>query len=158
MKVTLNVNGKIHEVNVEPGAYLLEVLRYLGYKSVRRSCHSASCGTCTVLVNGKPVLSCSTFAASLEGQKIETVEGLSRGESLHPVQEALLEEGGAQCGYCIPGIVLTAEALLREREDPSDAEIRLALNGNVCRCTGYESQNRAVKKAARMKRGESDAE
>ena len=154
MKTILNVNGNLHEINIDPGDYLLEVLRDLGYKSVRRSCHSASCGTCTVLVNGRPVLSCSTFAASVDGQCIETVEGLSQGEKLHPIQEAILEEGAAQCGYCIPGIVLTGEALLRENPEPSDDDIKLALNGNVCRCTGYESQNRAIKKAAEAMRGD----
>lgn len=154
MKITLNVNGNLHEINIDPGDYLLEILRDLGYKSVRRSCHSASCGTCTVLVNGKPILSCSTFAASVDGQTIETVEGLSQGEKLHPIQEAILEEGAAQCGYCIPGIVLTGEALLRENPEPSEEDIKLALNGNVCRCTGYESQNRAIKKAAEAMRGD----
>ena len=154
MKITLDVNGNLHEINIDPGDYLLEILRDLGYKSVRRSCHSASCGTCTVLVGGKPVLSCSTFAASADGQRIETVEGLSQGEKLHPIQEAILEEGAAQCGYCIPGIVLTGEALLRENPEPSDDDIKLALNGNVCRCTGYESQNRAIKKAAEAMRGD----
>ncbi|MBN2220264.1 MAG: (2Fe-2S)-binding protein [Kosmotogaceae bacterium] len=156
MKITLNVNGKLHDIDIDPGEYLLDVLRRIGYKSVRRSCNSASCGTCTVLLNGKPILSCSTFAASVDGQSIETVEGMSDGEKLHPIQEAILEEGGAQCGYCIPGLIMTGEALLRENIDPSDEEIKLALNGNICRCTGYEPQNRAIKKAAQVMRGELD--
>lgn len=154
MKIKFTVNGKIHEIDIDPGEMLLEVLRKLGYKSVRRSCDSASCGTCTVLMNGKPILSCSTFAASAEGQRIETVEGVAKEGELHPLQKALLEEGGVQCGYCIPGTVLTAKALLEENPDPDDAEIRLALNGNICRCTGYESQNKAIKKAAAEIRGE----
>ncbi|PNS41466.1 (2Fe-2S)-binding protein [Mesotoga sp. B105.6.4] len=156
MRIAFTVNGRLHELDIDPGEYLLEVLRRLGYKSVRRSCNSASCGTCTVLLNGKPILSCSTFAVSIDGQNIETVEGMADGDKLHPIQEAILEEGGAQCGYCIPGVVMTGEALLRENPDPSDEEIRLALNGNICRCTGYEPQNRAIKKAAQVMRGEID--
>lgn len=156
MIIRLKVNGKKHEVDIDPGEMLLEVLRRLGYKSVRRSCNSASCGTCTVLMNGKPILSCSTFAAAAGNQEIETVEGVTAEGELHPVQTALLEEGGVQCGYCIPGTVLTAKALLDECPDPSDDEIRYALNGNVCRCTGYESQNRAIKKAAARIRGDKD--
>ncbi|HNS34704.1 MAG TPA: (2Fe-2S)-binding protein [Mesotoga sp.] len=156
MRIAFTVNGRLHELDIDPGEYLLEVLRRIGYKSVRRSCNSASCGTCTVLLNGKPILSCSTFAVSIDGQNIETVEGMADGNKLHPIQEAILEEGGAQCGYCIPGVVMTGEALLRENPDPSDEEIRLALNGNICRCTGYEPQNRAIKKAAQVMRGEID--
>ena len=156
MKIALTVNGKLHDIDIDPGEYLLDVLRRIGYKSVRRSCNSASCGTCTVLLNGKPILSCSTFAASVDGQNIETVEGTADGEKLHPIQEAILEEGGAQCGYCIPGLIMAGEALLRENSDPSDEEIKLALNGNICRCTGYEPQNRAIKKAAKVMRGELD--
>ncbi|KUK82268.1 (2Fe-2S)-binding protein [Mesotoga sp. Brook.08.105.5.1] len=156
MRIAFTVNGRLHELDIDPGEYLLEVLRRIGYKSVRRSCNSASCGTCTVLLNGKPILSCSTFAVSVDGQNIETVEGMADGDKLHPIQEAILEEGGAQCGYCIPGVVMTGEALLRENPDPSDEEIRLALNGNICRCTGYEPQNRAIKKAAQVMRGEID--
>jgi len=156
MRIAFTVNGRLHELDIDPGEYLLEVLRRIGYKSVRRSCNSASCGTCTVLLNGKPILSCSTFAVSIDGQNIETVEGMADGDRLHPIQEAILEEGGAQCGYCIPGVVMTGEALLRENPNPSDEEIRLALNGNICRCTGYEPQNRAIKKAAQVMRGEID--
>ncbi len=156
MRIAFTVNGRLHELDIDPGEYLLEVLRRIGYKSVRRSCNSASCGTCTVLLNGKPILSCSTFAVSIDGQNIETVEGMADGDKLHPIQEAILEEGGAQCGYCIPGVVMTGEALLRENPNPSDEEIRLALNGNICRCTGYEPQNRAIKKAAQVMRGEID--
>jgi len=156
MRIALTVNGRLHELDIEPGEYLLEVLRRIGYKSVRRSCGSASCGTCTILLNGKPILSCSTFAASIDGQNIETVEGMADGDKLHPIQEAILEEGAAQCGYCIPGVVMTGEALLRENPDPTDEDIRLALNGNLCRCTGYEPQNRAIKKAAEVRRGETD--
>ncbi len=156
MRIAFTVNGRLHGLEIEPGEYLLEVLRRIGYKSVRRSCGSASCGTCTVLLNGKPILSCSTFAASVDGQNIETVEGMADGDKLHPIQEAILEEGAAQCGYCIPAVVMTGEALLRENPDPTDEDIRLALNGNLCRCTGYEAQNRAIKKAAGVMRGETD--
>jgi carbon-monoxide dehydrogenase small subunit len=126
----------------------------LGYKSVRRSCDSASCGNCTVLLEGKPILSCITFAASVDNCSIETVEGLSEKEELHPIQEAILEKGGSQCGYCISGLTLTIKSFLAENPDPDDKEIKKALVGNLCRCTGYESQIKAVKLAAKKLRGE----
>ncbi|ACR80758.1 MULTISPECIES: (2Fe-2S)-binding protein [Kosmotoga] len=154
MRISLEVNGKLHEVEIDPGEMLLDVLRRLGYKSVRRSCNSASCGTCTVLLNGKPILSCSTFAASVDGQSVETVESLNENDELHPIQEALLEEGGSQCGFCIPGLTMTTKAFLEQNPDPTEEEIREALNGNICRCTGYEAQTRAIKKAAKRLRGD----
>ncbi|MDI3524249.1 (2Fe-2S)-binding protein [Kosmotoga sp.] len=154
MRISLEVNGKLHEVEIDPGEMLLDVLRRLGYKSVRRSCNSASCGTCTVLLNGKPILSCSTFAASVDGQSVETVESLNENDELHPIQEALLEEGGSQCGFCIPGLTMTTKAFLKQNPDPTEEEIREALNGNICRCTGYEAQTRAIKKAAKRLRGD----
>jgi carbon-monoxide dehydrogenase small subunit len=154
MKIKLTVNKKIHEVQIDPGEMLLNVLRRLGYKSVRRSCDSASCGNCTVLLEGKPILSCITFAASVDNCSIETVEGLSEKEELHPIQEAILEKGGSQCGYCISGLTLTIKSFLAENPDPDDKEIKKALVGNLCRCTGYESQIKAVKLAAKKLRGE----
>ncbi|MEA2066634.1 MAG: (2Fe-2S)-binding protein [Thermotogota bacterium] len=154
MKIKLTVNKKIHEVQIDPGEMLLDVLRRLGYKSVRRSCDSASCGNCTVLLEGKPILSCITFAASVDNCSIETVEGLSEKEELHPIQEAILEAGGSQCGYCISGLTLTIKSFLAENPDPDDKEIKKALVGNLCRCTGYESQIKAVRLAAEKLRDE----
>lgn len=156
MKINMKINRKPYEVEIDPGEMLLEVLRRLGYKSVRRSCDSASCGNCTVLLDGKPILSCSTFAASVDGHSIETVESLSEGDKLHPIQEALLEEGGSQCGFCIPGLTMTTKAFLEQNPDPTEEEIREALNGNICRCTGYEAQTRAIKKAAKRLRGDNN--
>jgi carbon-monoxide dehydrogenase small subunit len=154
MKIKLTVNKRIHEVHIDPGEMLLDVLRRLGYKSVRRSCNSASCGNCTVLLEGKPILSCITFAASVDNCSIETVEYLSEKEELHPIQEAILEAGGSQCGYCISGLTMTIKSFLAENPDPDDEEIKKALVGNLCRCTGYESQIKAVKLAAKKLRGE----
>ncbi|HHF08223.1 MAG: (2Fe-2S)-binding protein [Kosmotoga sp.] len=156
MKLELNVNGKVHSVDINPGEMLLDVLRRLGYKSVRRSCDNASCGNCTVLVDGKPILSCTTFAARAAGHKIETVESLAEEGNLHPIQESLLETGGAQCGFCIPGFTLTTKALLEENPEPTEEEIREALNGNLCRCTGYESQIRAILNLVKKRGGLSD--
>jgi len=154
MKIKLTVNRKVHEVQIDPGEMLLDVLRRLGYKSVRKSCDSASCGNCTVLLEGKPILSCITFAASVDNCSIETVEGLSDNKELHPIQEAILETGGSQCGYCISGLTLTIKSLLDENPDPTEEEIKKGLVGNLCRCTGYESQINAVKLAAKKLRGE----
>ncbi|AKI96695.1 (2Fe-2S)-binding protein [Kosmotoga pacifica] len=153
MKLELTINGRVHSVEIDPGEMLLDVLRRLGYKSVRRSCNSASCGNCTVLMDGKPILSCTTFAARAMGHNIETVESLSEDGKLHDIQESLLETGGAQCGFCIPGFVLTTKALLEENPEPTEKEIREALNGNLCRCTGYESQIKAVLNITRKRGG-----
>ncbi len=154
MKIKLTVNEKVYETKINPGEMLLDVLRRLGYKSVRKSCDSASCGNCTVLLEGKPVLSCITFAASVDNCSVETVEGLSDKNELHPIQEAILKTGGSQCGYCMSGLTLTIKSLLDENPDPTEEEIKKGLVGNLCRCTGYESQIKAVKLAAKKLRGE----
>ncbi len=156
MKITINVNGKTHVVKIEPAEMLLDTLRRLGYKSVHRSCDSASCSACTVLLDSNPVLSCCVFAATADGRSIETVEGLTSSEKLHPIQKAFLEEGASQCGYCIPSLVMTTKALLAEEPDPTESEIREMLVGNICRCTGYEAQTRAVRKASRYLRGDEE--
>ncbi len=154
MKVEFKVNGKMHSVNVEPGEFLLETLRNLGYKSVKHGCDTASCGACSVQLDGKPVLSCRTFTATVNGHEIKTVEGFSKEGELSNIQRALVEEGAVQCGFCIPGLVVTADALLRENPSPTEDEIKGYLNGNLCRCTGYESQTRAILKVAKDSRGE----
>ncbi len=151
MKVEFKVDEKIHSVEIEPGEMLIETLRRLGYKGVKHACSTASCGSCSVQLDGKAVLSCTTFTAAVDGHDIKTVEAFSA-NGLSPIQEALLEEGGSQCGFCIPGFVVTAENLLEENPDPTEKEILDYLKGNLCRCTGYESQTRAVLKAAKERR------
>ncbi len=153
MKVTFKVNGKVHNVEIEPGEFLLETLRRLGYKSVKHGCDTASCGACSVQLDGKPVLSCRTFTAAVDGHEIKTVEGFETENGVSEIQQALLDEGAVQCGFCIPGLVITADALLRENPNPTEEEIKSYLNGNLCRCTGYESQTRAILKLAQRRSG-----
>lgn len=143
------VNGERYELAFAPHKTLLEVLREdLGLTGTKHGCELGECGTCTVLVDGVPVLSCLALALSYSGRSIETVEGLARGGRLHPLQEAFAELGAAQCGYCTPGVLLAAKALLEEVPHPSRAEIAEALSGNLCRCTGYLKIFEAVELAA----------
>ncbi len=147
--LTLTVNGEAHEVLVGVHKTLLEVLREdLGLTGTKHGCELGECGTCTVLVDGEPVLSCLALPVELQGRQIMTVEGLARGGTLHPLQQAFAELGAAQCGYCTPGILLTAQALLEEVPKPTRAEIKQALAGNLCRCTGYTKILDAVELAA----------
>ncbi|BBJ27415.1 (2Fe-2S)-binding protein [Athalassotoga saccharophila] len=152
MRVNIKINDKNHSIEIEPGEMLLETLRRLGYKGVKHACSTASCGACTVQIDGKPVLSCSTFTAAVDGHEVKTIEGFSNEGVLSEIQKAILEEGASQCGFCIPGLVVTAEALLKENPDPDQKEIIEYLKGNLCRCTGYESQTRAIMKAAKARR------
>jgi aerobic-type carbon monoxide dehydrogenase small subunit (CoxS/CutS family) len=143
------VNGERCEVAVAPHKTLLEVLREdLALTGTKHGCELGECGTCTVLVDGVPLLSCLALALSYTERDIETVEGMARGGALHPLQDAFAELGAAQCGYCTPGILLTAKALLATRPTPTRAEIADALSGNLCRCTGYAKILEAVERAA----------
>ncbi|MBN1826197.1 MAG: (2Fe-2S)-binding protein [Candidatus Eisenbacteria bacterium] len=153
MDLHLTVNGDPVVFRIEPGDRLAGVLRREGYLGVKIGCGTGDCGSCTVLLNGDPVVSCLFLAAQAEGAEVTTVEGLARDGDLHPLQEAFLNEGAAQCGFCTPGILLTAKALLDRNPDPTEAEVRGALSGNLCRCTGYVNIVRAVLVAAERMRG-----
>ena len=155
-RVTLNVNGESRETLVASHKTLLEVLREdLGLTGTKHGCELGECGTCTVLLDGEPVLSCLALPLETEGRRITTVEGMADGGRLHPLQQAFAELGAAQCGYCTPGILLTASALLAERPSPTRQDVKEALAGNLCRCTGYTKILDAVELAAlRMGRQE----
>ncbi len=147
--LTLRVNGEDYEVAVPVHKTLLEVLREdLGLIGTKHGCELGECGTCTVLVDGRPVLSCLALPIELQGPEILTVEGMAPPGQLHPLQQAFAELGAAQCGYCTPGILLTSVALLAEKPEPTRDEIRQALSGNLCRCTGYTKILEAVELAA----------
>jgi carbon-monoxide dehydrogenase small subunit len=154
IQLRLSVNGEPREVLVPVHRTLLEVLREdLDLPGTKHGCELGECGTCTVLVDGAPVLSCLALPADLEGAEIQTIEGLAEGGRLHPLQQAFAELGAAQCGYCTPGILLTARALLAETPSPTRERIREALAGNLCRCTGYTKILDAVELAALRQTG-----
>jgi carbon-monoxide dehydrogenase small subunit len=151
---TFKVNGELREVILEsPAVTLAEVLRdKLDLTGTKESCRVGECGACTVLIDGKPVLSCSTLAVAVQGKDILTIEGLSDGEKLHPIQQAFVEHGAIQCGFCTPGMILMTKVLLDENPNPTEQEIREHLGGNLCRCTGYVKIVEAVKAAAESMR------
>ena len=145
----LNVNGTDYPVEIEPHRSLLSVVRTeLGLAGSKEGCDDSECGACMVLIDGRPVNSCSYLALQADGQEITTVEGLSTGSELNPLQQAFLQVGGVQCGFCTPGMLISATALLRENANPTEDEVRLALSGNLCRCTGYQKIVGAVLSAA----------
>lgn len=152
--IELTVNGTRHEAGVPTHYTLLEALRYeLGLTGSKQGCDKGDCGACTVLLDGEPMLACITPVFEAAGRTVTTVEGLARAGALHPLQEALEITGGAQCGFCTPGILMSAVGLLQHNADPSRAEIKDALSGNLCRCTGYTKIYEAVEMAAEMMRG-----
>lgn len=144
MNISLNINDYLRYIEIDPGNTLYQVLNSLGYTSVRNSCDTGSCGACTVLLDGKPVPSCSYLAVKADGRNITTIEGVKK--EAEKLNSFLLGEGAAQCGYCNPGFVLTVLAMKNEITDPSEEDIKNYLVGNLCRCSGYESQLRAIKK------------
>jgi carbon-monoxide dehydrogenase small subunit len=149
------VNGEVHEIVFSSHKTLLEVLREdLGLTGTKHGCELGECGACAVLINGMPVLSCLALALAHQDQGITTIEGLANGPALHPLQEAFVEVGAAQCGYCTPGVLLTAQALLEEISAPTREDIKEALAGNLCRCTGYIKIYEAIELAAARMRGE----
>jgi carbon-monoxide dehydrogenase small subunit len=152
---TFRVNGETHEALYKPHTTLLELLREeLQLTGTKHGCELGECGACTVLVDGVPVLSCLVLAQAVEGQDVSTVEGMADGPTLHPLQQAFVEMGAAQCGYCTPGVLLAAEALLEDNAAPTRDEIKMALSGNLCRCTGYVKIYEAIELAASRMRGE----
>lgn len=152
MKLNLKINGEIKCFDIKPGEFLSEVLRKEGYKGLKHGCKSGRCGACTVLLNGEPIVSCITLAGKVEGQEITTIEGLGTPEKLHPLQEAFLDKSAVQCGFCTSGVILSAKALLDKNNNPTEKEIKEALVGNYCRCTGYVKQIEAIKLAAEKMR------
>jgi carbon-monoxide dehydrogenase small subunit len=149
LALTLRINGEVHEVLAEPHRTLLDVLRAdLGFTGTKENCLEAECGVCTVLLDGMAVNACILLAAECEGREVATIEGLARDGSLHPLQQAFIDHGAVQCGYCIPGMILAAKAYLDEHPAPTEAEVREALAGNLCRCTGYQKIADAVLAAA----------
>jgi carbon-monoxide dehydrogenase small subunit len=155
LALTLDVNGETYEVTCEPHHTLLDVLRGdLGLTGTKENCLEAECGVCTVLVDGTAMNACVLLAAQCQGRAVVTIEGLGAAGAMHPLQRAFIEHGAVQCGYCIPGMILSAKAYLDEHPDPDEAQVREALAGNLCRCTGYQKIADAVLSAAREMRSE----
>ncbi|HWB56625.1 MAG TPA: (2Fe-2S)-binding protein [Gaiellaceae bacterium] len=145
LPLTLTVNGTSYPVEVEPGTTLLYAVRdEVGLTGAKEGCDDSECGACMMLLDGKPVNSCSYLALQADGSEITTVEGLAGGSDLAPLQRAFLERGGVQCGFCTPGMLISATALLEENGQPTEEEVRIALSGNLCRCTGYDGIVKAV--------------
>jgi aerobic carbon-monoxide dehydrogenase small subunit len=151
--IRLRVNGQVHEVDILPNELLLDVLRSkLGLTGSKRGCDDSSCGACTVLVNGEPQMSCLMLAVSYQDAEITTIEGAAGAGELDPLQLGFMQEGGAQCGFCTPGMILTAKHLLDKNPEPSEREINEALSGNLCRCTGYTQILASVRRAIKLLR------
>ncbi len=145
VNVTLEVNDEKYEVSVAPHETLVDVLRdRLGLSEIKKGCDEGGCGACTVLLNGKPVYSCLMLAVQAEGKAITTIGKLAKDGELHPLQKAFIEYGAVQCGYCTPGMILTGKALLDENPKPTEEEVRQAISGNMCRCTGYQQIVEAI--------------
>jgi carbon-monoxide dehydrogenase small subunit len=149
LEVSICINGTDHIVEIEAGETLLDLLRWLGYKGPKKACETGNCGACTVLLDGRPVASCIMLAAQADGAAVQTAEGLAQAGKLHPVQEAFMDAGAPQCGFCTPGMVMTAAAFLEANPDPTRAEVRQAISGNICRCSGYVKVVDAIILAAR---------
>jgi aerobic carbon-monoxide dehydrogenase small subunit len=153
-QLNITVNGKEYELQVEPSATLLDVIREdLGLTGAKEGCGVGECGSCTVIVDEKTVNACLMLAIEAQGSRITTIEGLADGGKLHPIQQAFVDIGGLQCGFCTPGMILSTKALLDGNESPTDEEIKKGLEGNFCRCTGYTKIIESVRTAARMLKG-----
>ena len=155
MKISFTVNGRVEERDVREDERLLDLIRDdLQLTGAKEGCGEGECGACTVLIDGKAVTSCLVLAPQVDGKEVLTVEGLARGQELHPIQRAFVEKGAVQCGFCTPGFIMSTYALLTANPDPSDEEILAALEGNLCRCTGYAKILEAVRYAAQLMRAE----
>lgn len=153
-KIRSTINGQTYDLSVPPNETLLDLLRYrLGLVGTKNGCETGDCGACTVIVDGKAVNSCLVLAVETNGASITTIEGLSSNGQLHPLQQAFIDYGGVQCGFCTPGMIMAAKSLLDEEPNPREDDIRLALAGNLCRCTGYVSIMKAVAAAGKALRG-----
>jgi carbon-monoxide dehydrogenase small subunit len=151
--LTLTVNSVTYTINVEPNRTLVDVLRdVLGLTGTKKSCNEGECGACTVLMDGKPVASCLMLAVDAQNRTITTIEGLADGEDLHPLQVSFVKNGGIQCGFCTPGMIMSAKALLDENPDPTPLQVRTGISGNLCRCTGYQQIVDSVMAAAKAMR------
>jgi len=147
--ITLQVNGTAYPIEVEGHLSLLDAVReVVGLTGSKEGCDDSECGACMMLLDGEPVNSCSYLAVQADGRELTTIEGLAEEDELAPLQRAFLEEGGVQCGFCTPGMLISAPALLRTNPDPSEDDVRIALSGNLCRCTGYDGIVRAVRRVA----------
>ena len=154
MRISMNVNGEVREADVEPRLLLVHFLRdNLGLTGTHWACDTSNCGACTVHLDGEPVKSCTVLAVRANGHAVTTIEGIWSGTELTPMQEGFYREHGLQCGFCTPGMILTATAFLERNPDPTEAEIREAISGNLCRCTGYENIIKAVQWAANSREG-----
>ncbi|MBI2986855.1 MAG: (2Fe-2S)-binding protein [Deltaproteobacteria bacterium] len=148
--ISLTINGALSEIEVEPHELLLDVVRErLGLTGAKRSCDVQVCGACTVLLDGRPVSSCTLLAFEARGREVLTIEGLAQNGKLHPLQDAFIEHGGFQCGFCTPGMILTAKTLLDENPDPTEEEVIHFMQGNICRCTGYKKIIESITAAAK---------
>jgi len=154
--LSFTLNGRLQEIEVEPHELLLDVVRdQLGLTGAKRSCDVQVCGACTLLVNGRPVSACTTLAFEVRGCSVLTIEGLAEDGKLHPLQSAFIEHGGFQCGFCTPGMILAAKALLDENPAPSEADLKHFMHGNICRCTGYKKIIESIMAAAQQMRSKS---
>lgn len=157
LPLSFTLNGRLQEIDVEPHELLLDVVRErLGLTGAKRSCDVQVCGACTLLIDGRPVSACTTLAFEVRGRSVLTIEGLAEKDGkLHPLQQAFIEHGGFQCGFCTPGMILAAKALLDENPAPSEAELKHFMHGNICRCTGYKKIIESIMAAAKTMRGTS---
>lgn len=154
MEINVTLNGTTRRDDVEPRQLLVDYIRATGNTGTHIGCDTTSCGACTVLVDGTPMKSCTMFAVQANGKALTTVEGLKQNGNLHPIQAAFKEKHGLQCGFCTPGMMLTGVALLEEKPDPSEDEVRWAISGNICRCTGYVNIVKAVQHAGELMRAD----
>ena len=152
--IRISLNGEWRELTVKPYERLVDSLRErLGLTGTKVGCGEGECGACTVILDGKAVLSCLTLAVQANGKQIKTIEGMRQGEDLHPIQKAFVEEGAVQCGFCTPGMIMAADAMLQQDPDPGEEKVRKSLANNLCRCTGYDKPVKAILEAARNLRG-----